>query len=206
MQRNRIVNSGADARLFQVIHHAFAVAGANHIEVIHRARPGRLIGKNEGFILSPEDGCIRLPARVAARSNSPDEAASRAEVRPESHPAARCSLPCRGSTSSPGHDRASILILPAISGIVRGHRPSLAARSKILSGIEAERSRPAHRSGLHPAIVFLGKVFGTMCLAGILDHDETVLFGQSSESGPCPPSVRRDAPARRPLLAVRCAG
>src|SRR6202035_5534804 len=59
------------------------------------------------------------------------------------------------------------------AGIVGGHRASFAAGPQVLSRIEAEGCRAAHRSGLHPAILLARKIFGSVSLAGVLDYEET---------------------------------
>ena len=52
MQGNWIVNSRADTRLVLVLHHCVAIVGSDHIEVIHSARPRRLVGKAIASLLS----------------------------------------------------------------------------------------------------------------------------------------------------------
>src|ERR1700722_17816210 len=62
------------------------------------------------------------------------------------------------------------------TGIIRGYRPGFATRSEVFARIETKRGCPTHRAGLHPSIVFLGKVFRTVCLTCILDHCEAILL------------------------------
>src|SRR5712692_6920077 len=50
--------------------------------------------------------------------------------------------------------------------VIRCDRAPLAARSQVLSGVEAERRSFAHGTGALPDIVFLREVFCAMCLAG----------------------------------------
>ncbi len=44
VQRNRIVNAGADALVFQICHQPFAIIDTHHVKVVDRAGPGRLVG------------------------------------------------------------------------------------------------------------------------------------------------------------------
>src|SRR5579862_305175 len=53
------------------------------------------------------------------------------------------------------------------------------ARSKILARVETERRRSAHGAGLFPGAFLARKILCAMRLAGIFDHHQAVLFGQS---------------------------
>src|ERR1039458_8917632 len=50
MQRNRIVNAGANAGFFEMVHQAFAIGSADNIEVIDRSRARRLVGCEHGGV------------------------------------------------------------------------------------------------------------------------------------------------------------
>src|ERR1700733_16137448 len=62
------------------------------------------------------------------------------------------------------------------AGIVGGDRACFAASPQILSRVEAERCRLAHRTSLHPSIVLARKILGAMRLASIFKDCQMILI------------------------------
>ena len=92
-------------------------ARSNHIQVIHRSRPRRLVGWDHSRFCGFQQTLVFRRTLASLRVPLwPDAPASRAEDRPESRPAGRCSLRCRDSTLWPGRDRGAsscVFAMPA---------------------------------------------------------------------------------------------
>src|SRR5260370_10206725 len=58
--------------------------------------------------------------------------------------------------------------------VVGSNCPGFSTGAKVLAGIKAESSSVSHGSGLSPPPFLLGKVFSTVRLTCILDHEQAV--------------------------------
>ena len=173
--------------------------------MIDRTRPGRLIRKTEGSIVCQKTvvfgrpiTALRVPIRQMSQLGVQKPSLDRVQPPVVAF-----------------HVVIVLLRLPVIAqhldlvgntGIIRGHCPGFATCSEIFSGIEAERGRPAHGPGLHPAIQLRRKIFCAMRLASILNHSKTILGRPAPGSHPCRPFGRRGGPAPPRLPAVHSAG
>src|ERR1035438_2842609 len=177
MQWNRIVNSRVNARHLQVIHQTRAVSGANHVEVVDSARPERFVGKDYSFVARQETvvlSCMFAATRVPLCNmwqlggQNPG-------------------LDCIQPSIVAFHVVVILLCLTMIAqhpdsacqrAVVRSYCSAFATRSEILPWIKAECRSAAHRPWLHPAVLFLWKVFGAVRLARILNHNQAVMASQ----------------------------
>ena len=74
-------------------------------------------------------------------------------------------------------------------GVVCDHRPGLAKRTEVLSGIETKATRVA--DGARPAPL----VFGPVGLRSIFDNEEVMRARNLKDRDPYPPAGRKDGRA-----------
>ena len=126
--------------------------GADHIQVIHGARPGWFVRTDDSVIARGAGDYIRPPARGAACSNPANAAVSSGAGQPESRPAARYSLPRRDSTCRLAVVAQHLQLRSHFAVVVVTAAPAFPTCSQVLAGIETERRGAAHRTGLHPSV------------------------------------------------------
>ena len=78
-----------------------------------------------------------------------------------------------------------------------------AAGSQVLARIEAEGRGAAHRSGLHPAILPLGKILRAVGLAGIFHHSQAEALGKVQDGIHIRRLARKGGRGRRPSPACQ---
>src|SRR5258708_6583968 len=180
VQRYWIVNSSADAFVFQVSDHSVPVIAADHIQVIYGARPRgfvrsayRVITDKKAAVFSGTFPALRVPlceVRELRVQNARLQGVQSTVV------ALDVMVVLLGLSVIPQHFDFS-----RQAGIVHCRRASFAACSEIFSWVETESGCPAHRTSFHPTVKFFGEVFRAVSLTGILNHGETILICQPED-------------------------
>ena len=171
------MDSGADAGLLQMFHQAFAMAGSHHVQVIHRPRPRRFIGRDHGIARS-----LQLP--VVLCRTLPAQRIPLCQMRQ-----LYLQQPCLNRIQAPVVAFHVVVVLGGLAmvaqhlhglgdgGIVGRGRARFPAGSQILSGIKTECGGAPHRARLHPAIALAGEIFRAVPLAGVFDHHQAIAIG-----------------------------
>ena len=202
MQRNRIVDAGANRCLSEVCLQSPAILHAHHVEVIHTPCPGCFPRHNDGVFGFCEELVVAV-RELAARLIPLSQAAQ-----------------FHGEHSSLNRIEAPVIALdvvviflrlPVVSNhlhalrhsvVVSRDRPGFAACAEVLSRIKAESRGAPHRPCLLPHVVALRKIFCAVSLASILDNNEVVARRQLHDGvhvGSLPVEVNRNNCRNRAL-------
>src|ERR1700688_1566521 len=177
MQRDWIMNRGADGLRTQCGLHSFAILYLHNVEMIDGLRPGRFIRRDDVCFRRRKQFLILegmlppalVPAREVLQLDTQD--------------------PGLQGVQSPVVAFHVVVVLSCLSMItnhadllrqflvVGRDNSCLAARAQILSGIKAEGGRLADRTSFLPTMVTLGEILGAVGLASILDDDQVVAIG-----------------------------
>src|SRR5579859_1439494 len=167
VQRNWVVYCRSNAPMSKVSSKTFPVGNADHVKMVNRMCPGRLVGQhtrlNSGRQQSPVDSCtvssLLVPDLEMPELDRQNPRLNRIQ---STVVALDFMIVLLGLTMI-----AQLSDFLREREIIRCDRPCFAARSQILAGVKAEGAGRSHRACLLPTVFLLGKIFRPMRLTSV---------------------------------------